>query len=113
MLCSGQSTRKEFAHGTAYRHVLGVVGKTLDRAKSFGNTLGLIGKLEKQLGANCIASQRRTDGALLASNRTCSALNHKVVEVVPTHELENLTAQGGLLFAKLAHLGLKCADLIV
>lgn len=51
--------------------------------------------------------------SLLAGNRASSALQHKLIQILSTHELRDLTSQLGLLIAKGLDLSMQTTNLIV
>lgn len=86
---------------------------SFNRTQGLCNTMGLVGELKEKLGANRITAQRRPNRALRPSNRATRTLDDKVIQILPSHELEDLSAECGLALANGFDLRLKCTDLII
>jgi hypothetical protein len=75
--------------------------------------VGLIRKQKSNLGADDLAVGTCTRGPLLTGDGPATSLNDKIVKVVPSHELHDLSAKLVLLVAELLNLTLKSANLVV
>jgi hypothetical protein len=112
LLCPGKPTRKKFPYGACGGHVVALLD-ALDGPESLSHTLGLVGELQEELGAKGGPAEGRADGALLTGNGANAPLDDKIVEVLPSHELEDLGSKLRLALSESPHLTLQGTHLVV
>jgi hypothetical protein len=105
-------TRKDNTLSTANAHIITLLN-TLNCPECLSDTLGLIGKLKQKLSADSVSAEGRPNRASGPSNRTRTALNHKVIKIVALHKLYDVATKLSLAITKRLNLCLKCPNLIV
>jgi len=101
-----EPTRQDNFLCTTYTHIVTLLD-SLDCPQGLSNTLGLIGKLKQELCTDGITAKRRTDCASRLGNRTGTSLNHKVIQIVPLHELQDIAPKCHLAIPQRLDLCLK------
>ena len=105
-------TRQDDPLRATHRHIVSLLN-SLNCAECLGDPLGLIGKLKKELRADCRATKRGAESARRPSNRACTTLNNKIVKIVALHELKHTGTQLRLAVLQRLNLRLQSANLII
>jgi hypothetical protein len=114
LLRARKTAREKLAGGHRLRvRLLSRDRKSLHRAKNLSHALRVIGEENGNLRANDLLARASPNGALLTGDRPTTALQNKLIQVLASHELHHLLAQGQLASAKVLQLSLKDAGLVV
>jgi hypothetical protein len=114
LLGARETTGEKLAGGDRARiGVLSGSGKSLHRAQDLGHALGVIGEKHRNLGADDGLGRASAGGPLLTGDGPTASLQHKLVQVLASHELHHLGTESLLPSPKVLRLGRKCTEFIV
>jgi len=114
LLGARETTRQELTGGHRARiRLLSGSRESFHGAQDLGHALRVIREQHRNLGADNGLVRASPRGPLLTGNRTSTPLQYELVEVLASHELHDLGAQGLLARTKLLGLGCQRPQLIV